>query len=65
MWERASELLERADKVQCCFFHLSQGGARECGTDAPDVSRVRAVQSFFDARFGNSNVSEAQWDSQS
>ncbi len=37
MWERASELLERADKVQRRFFHLSQGGARACWEPPVDV----------------------------
>lgn len=37
MWERASELLERADRVQRRFFHLSQGGARACWEPPVDV----------------------------
>ncbi len=37
MWERASELLERADKVQRRFFHLSQGGVRACWEPPVDV----------------------------
>ncbi len=37
MWERASELLERADKVQRRFFHLSQGGTRACWEPPVDV----------------------------
>jgi HSP20 family protein len=37
MWERASELLERADKVQRRFFHLPLGGARACWEPPVDV----------------------------
>lgn len=37
MWERASELLERAEKVQRRFFHLSLEGARACWEPPVDV----------------------------
>ncbi len=37
MWERASELLERADRVQRHFFHLSREGARACWEPPVDV----------------------------
>jgi HSP20 family molecular chaperone IbpA len=37
MWERASELLERADKVQRRFFHRAQDGARACWEPPIDV----------------------------
>ncbi|MCY2961876.1 MAG: Hsp20/alpha crystallin family protein [Planctomycetota bacterium] len=37
MWERASELLERADRVQRRFFRLSQGGVRACWEPPVDV----------------------------
>jgi len=37
MWERASELLERAEKVQRHFFHLSLEGARACWEPPVDI----------------------------
>jgi HSP20 family molecular chaperone IbpA len=37
MWERASELLERADKVQRQFFHRASEGARACWEPPIDV----------------------------
>jgi HSP20 family molecular chaperone IbpA len=37
MWERAAELLERADKVQRRFFQLSHGAARSCWEPPVDV----------------------------
>lgn len=42
MWERASELLERADKVQRRFFHLSQGGARMCWEPPVDIVELES-----------------------
>ncbi|MBL8862214.1 MAG: Hsp20/alpha crystallin family protein [Planctomycetes bacterium] len=37
MWERASELLERADRVQRRFFHRAQEGERACWEPPVDV----------------------------
>ncbi len=37
MWERAAELLERADKVQRHFFQLSPGAPRACWEPPVDV----------------------------
>ncbi|MBL8858456.1 MAG: Hsp20/alpha crystallin family protein [Planctomycetes bacterium] len=37
MWERAAELLERADKAQRRFFHLQQDARRACWEPPIDV----------------------------
>jgi HSP20 family protein len=37
MWERAAELLERADKAQRRFFHLSRGVPAPCWEPPIDV----------------------------
>lgn len=37
MWQRAADLLERADKAQRSFFHLSHGASRPCWEPPVDV----------------------------
>jgi HSP20 family protein len=37
MWERATELLERADKVQRQFFHLGRNGSHGRSTWQPPI----------------------------